>query len=444
MVGLSAFYAGDLTEAADRFEEAYKAAASPKRAEDALWLAIVALDKAVEGGKPSLKDRLGTLGALYLQTYPRSERSAKLLLRQAGAGLVSDQRASEILLGVEKTSPLYETARRQAATLLYSIYRKAKGSDRDFAALRFAEVSEELLVIDRNKAKTGTKEEAKEAAAQIIVRVRQVLDAVLGMTAPDLARAERAFEILDAVSNEAGLDLKKAEDELLYRRLQVALARGRADDVTKIMDRLHGIGGRFSDAADRLMYKRALAAAGSAPATSAASKEVIRYGARVIDQYTKDGTALADPAVYSLYNSVADAAAKVWDAEQDTSMRDLALKLDGQLEKNGNPPATVLRRHARLSESDGDVSAAQEDWRTLLAGLSPTDPAWFEARFQSLRLLAALDPPKAREAMKQYRVLHPDFGPEPWGPKLKELDTKLGPEPTAGPTGTPVTGGGPA
>jgi hypothetical protein len=441
--GLSAFYAGDLTEAADRFERASRAASSPKRAEDALWLAIVSLDKSVEGGKPSLKERLASLGTLYLQTYPRSDRAAKLLMRQAGAGLVSDQKAAEILLGVEKTSPLYETARRQAASVLYSIYRKARGADRDFAALRFAEVSEELLLIDRAKSQKGTKEEAREAASQIIVRVRQILDTVLGMTAPDLARAERAFEVLDAVSSDAGLDLKKVEDELLYRRLQVALARGRAEDATKVLDKLHGIGGRFADAADRLMYKRALGALTGATNATAASKEVVRYGLRVIDQFSKDGSALADPAVYSLYNSVADAASKVWEAEQDATMREVAVRLDRLLTQHGNAPAQVLRRFARLAETEGDVQASLDAWRTLMAGLSPTAPEWFEARFQSVRLLAALDAPKAREAMAQYKILHPDFGPEPWGPKLRELDRQLGPAPLTAPSGATGEGGGP-
>jgi hypothetical protein len=439
--GLSAFYAGDLIEASDRFERAHRAASSPKAAEDALWLAIVSVDKAIDGGKPSLKERLGSLGSLYLQTYPRSERSAKLLLRQASSGLVSEQKAAEILLGVEKTSALYETARRHAASILYSMYRKARGADRDFAALRFAEVSEELLLIDRGRAQKGTKEEAREAASQIIVRVRQVLDAVLGMTAPDLARAERAFEVLDAVSADGGVDLKKVEDELLYRRLQVALARGRAGDITRILDRLHGVGGRFADAADRLMYKRSLAALAGAGESAPAAREVVRHGMRVIDQFSRDGSALADPAVYSLYNSVAEGAAKLWDLEQDATMRELAVRLDRSLTQHGNAPATVLRRFARLAEVEGDVQAALDAWRTLMAGLSPTQPEWFEARFHSLRVLAALDGSKAREAMAQYKVLHPDFGPDPWGPRLRELDRQL--EPGAAPATAP-TGGPPS
>lgn len=438
MYGLSAFYAGDLVQAADRFEEAHKAAANPKRAEDALWLACVALDKAIEGGKASVRERMNSMAALYLKTYPKSDRSAKLLLRQAG--LVSEEKAAEILLGVEKSSALYEAARRQAASILYSIYRKARGNDRDFAALRFAEVSDELLRMDRAKAQSGTKDEAKLAVSQIIIRVRQVLDAVLGMSAPDLERAEKAFEVLDAVAGDGGLDLKKVEDELTFRRLQVALARSRAEDITKLLDRLHGIGGRYSDAADRLMYKRSLTAFQGAP-TAASARELVRHGLRVVDQFGKDDAALSDPAVYSLYNSVAEAGAKAFELERDETMRDVALRVDRLLTKHGNAPAQVLRRFAKLSETVNELDAALDSWRLLLSGLSTTDPGWYEARFNSLRILAAKDRDKAREAMAQHKVLHPEYGPEPWGERLKELDRQLGPvspQATTGATGGPA------
>src|SRR5436309_1067902 len=142
------------------------------------------------------------------------------------------------------------------------MYRRARGADRDFAALRFAEVSEELIRLDAHKLTQGTETEKLDATTQFLVRVRQVLDAVLGMTAPDLDRAEAAFRQLDSLVSEAGLDLKKVEDELTYRRLQLAIARSRPDEVNRQLDRLHALGGRFADAADRLLYKRALASLG--------------------------------------------------------------------------------------------------------------------------------------------------------------------------------------
>ena len=443
LLGLSLFYAGDLQEAADRFERAFQVAdGSTKYSEDSLWLAIVALDKAVEGGRPSLKDRLARLSALYLKTFPRSERAARLLLRQAGTDVVAEEKAVEVLLGVEPDSPLYEAARRQAATLLYNIYRRAKGNDRDFAALRFAEVSEELIRFDAKKLAEGDDGAKKEATAQLLVRVRQLLDAVLGMAAPDLDRAEKAFTLLDTVVAEAGLDVRKVEDEITYRKLQVALARAKTDDATRHLDRLHALGGRFSDAADRMMYKRALGVLSVPNPPPGAAVEVVRHGTRVMQQFGRDAAALRDPAVYSLHNTVADAAARVWKSDQDSAMRDIAVEIDRNLLGLGNPPAQVLRRFAELAEASGDKTGALDAWRLLLSGLNPTAPEWFEARYHSLRLLLATDRPAAVQAMAQHRVLHPDFGPEPWGPRLRELSDQIGPAPAPTPATVPTGGTG--
>ncbi len=434
LLGLSLFYASSLEDAADHFEQAFKvvsAAGIPatgpaaKRSEDALWLAIVSLDKGVEAGKPSLKERLGRLTTLYLKTYPKSERAARLLLRQAAVDLVSEDKAVAVLLGVDKNSPLYESARRQAAALLYNTYRRARGSDRDFAALRFAEVSEELLRIDGRKLTQGTDAEKQEATAQLLVRVRQVLDAVLGMSAPDLDRAQTAFQQLDSLVSEAGLDLKKVDDELTYRRLQLALARSRTDDANKQLDRLHALGGRFSDAADRVMYKRALAALAMPGAPIEAAAEVVRHGRRVMEQFGKDAKSLGDPSVYAVHNAVADAAARLWREAHDEGMRDMALAIDRNLMSLGNPPVPVLRRFAELAEASGDKPGALDAWRMLVSGLNPTAPDWFEARYHSLRLLMAADPSAARAAMDQYLVLHKDYGPEPWGEKLKDLNERI-------------------
>jgi hypothetical protein len=79
--------------------------------------------------------------------------------------------------------------------------------------------------------------------------------------------------------------------------------------------------------------------------------------------------------------------------------------------------------------------------------MQPPSQEWYEARYQSLRLLFLVDAPRAREAMKQHVLLYPDYGPEPWGKKLKELDQTMGPiltPPTQTPSPAPnPPGGGP-
>ena len=423
VIGLSRFYAGDLALAADQFEKVFKAASDPGQSEEALWLAVVALDKAVEGGKPSLKERRDSVAALYLKTFPKSIRAAQLLIRLADSSLLTEEDAVAVLLAVPTDSAVYESARRQAASLLYAIYRKSRGPAKDAAAIRFAGVAEEAIGFDRARVQDADDKVSEEATRNLVTRARQVLDAVLGMSAPDLGRAERVFAILDSAAAYRSLDLTAVKDELAFRRLQVALARNDQAGITARLDELYAIGGRFADAAARILYKRAAAA--WSPSDPASAREVVRHGLIVVGQFGTDAKVVLDPPVYSLYNTVAGAAAQLWESEQSAAMRDVALRLDRTLRGAGAATAPVLGRLARLSESAGDPATALDAWRALLTGSADGTAAWYEARYHSLRLLAASDPARARQALDQHKLLHPDMGPEPWGPRLRELDAAV-------------------
>src|SRR5690606_38677634 len=80
VAALARYYAGDLEEAAARFEAAHAEADSPDQAEEAMWLAVVALDRAVEDGRPSLRPAFHRAVEIYLRSYPSTERAARLLL----------------------------------------------------------------------------------------------------------------------------------------------------------------------------------------------------------------------------------------------------------------------------------------------------------------------------------------------------------------------------
>jgi hypothetical protein len=440
VLGLALYYGNDLVRATDQFEQVFQSAGDAKRSEEALWLAAVALDKAVESGRPSLAERRDRICTLYLRTYPKTDRAARLLLRLASAGLVTEEDAVATLLSVAPESSLYESARRQAALLLYSMFRRARSSDRDAAAARFARVAEEAIEFDRARAQGADEAASRQAVKDVVTRARQVLDAVLGMSTPDVERAARVFTLLDDVARYAGSDLSAVKDELAFRRLQFALARGEETDITSRLDELYAMGGRFADAAARLLYRRALSAWNAHPEDPEAARQVVRHGLMVVGQFGSDARTLADATVYTLYDTTASAAAMLWEKHADTTMRDVALRLDKVLLAAGTRTATVLRRLARLSESTGDVQGALDAWRGLLGGLPDGGTGWYEARYESLRLLAAVDPARAREALDQHRLLHPEWGPAPWGARLKELNERV---PPRMPPGAAEGGGGP-
>lgn len=430
LIGYARFFVGEFIIAAEWFDRGHREAASAQQAEEALWLAVIALDRAVDDGADAMRARRDQAAALYLQTYPTSERAARLLLRDATADLVDIEKATEILLSVPRGSNVYEAARRQAARLLYNIFRRSRGASREFAALRFAEVAEEVVATDRRTATAGTDQNASDAAARVVILCRQLLDALLSVTTPDADRAERVLNALEHVRVYQNIDLAKHEPELLYRRIQIAIARDRDDEANAHIQRLRALpdGRVYADAADILLYRRALERwkRASEPAVQiAAAAELVGHGMRILERTGSDPASLDDGVTLGIHLNVAQAATQIADAQEDSESRQLAIRLDEAVLAAHPFSEDSLRRLAGNAEAVGDGERALECWRSILAALHPGSDAWFEARYESLRLLAAIDPKRATEALAQHLVLYPEYGPSPWGDRIKALERSI-------------------
>lgn len=436
--GLALFYAGRMEEASRAFESAASAPGAPPRLrEDALWYAVVALDRAVDGGQASLKPRRDQVSEVFLRDFPASENAARLLLRRTSADGTTDAQSIEILLRLPPESPLHAAAQRQASRLLYQAFRRASPSEQAFAATRFAEVGERVMREDFARAMAGNDEAARQAASAVVVRVRQLADALLSMEAPDLPRVEKAFEILDLVTAQHPIDTREFAAEIEFRRLQMDLARGDEAAVLRRLDTLRGQGGPFSVAADRLLYRAALRAWRAAGGDASRARSVVRHGVRVLAEI---GPA-ADAASVAVRDAVADAAMTLLRTDQDSSMGDLARRLDEEQLSLGQRTAPSLRRLAELRERAGETAPALDAWLELLLGLQRGTEPWFEARHESIRLLATTDPAGAQAAMAQFKVFYPDYGPPPWGEKFRLLDVRVG-QPAPNTKGVPAPQGG--
>lgn len=433
MLGFALFYAGDFEASADALEKVASTTTDRAQAQEALWVAIVSMDEGVEAGRPSLTERRDRLAMLFLREHPSSPRAAELLVRRASSGLIDDEQAVQILLAVERESPVYAAARRHASGLLYRLYRRAAGTERDFAAVRFADIAEEVIRLDRAtlasaRGDMARVEEATQSATFIVLRGRQLLDALLGASAPDLTRVEEVLDLVESTIRDVDAQATpEVREELAYRRLQIALARGDDADTTRRLDELRAMNGTLAATADRLIYSRAAKAWAAAPQDAGLARAVVASGQRVIAQFPQPPEAFGDPLAAALYTGVAEAAAVVWRASpEETTFRDLALRLDSALMDNDRGTAEGLRRLAELSEAAADPQRALDAWTLLMAGLPASHPSWFQARFESLRILSTLDPGAARAAMEQHKVLHPEYGPDPWGERLRTLDGGLG------------------
>ena len=118
-------------------------------------------------------------------------------------------------------------------------------------------------------------------------------------------------------------------------------------------------------------------------------------------------------------------------------------RLDEEQLSLGQRTAPSLRRLAEVREQSNENAAALDAWLELLLGLQRGTEPWFEARHESIRLLATSDPAGAQAAMAQFKVYYPDYGPPPWNEKFRLLDVKVG-QPVAPPAAPrPARGGKP-
>ena len=65
-------------------------------------------------------------------------------------------------------------------------------------------------------------------------------------------------------------------------------------------------------------------------------------------------------------------------------------------------------------------------WRKLVSGSDAGTDGWYEARFHVVDLLKESDRERAQSIMTQHMQLYPDFGPPPWGDKLRAVAEDLG------------------
>ena len=425
MEGLSLFYAGDLVKAGSVFESVFQQAPVEQLREESIWYAIVSLDLAVERGFQSVIEQRDRLATVYMQTYPASDRAARLLLRRVDDGLLSEDQAIAVLLDVPHGSPLYETARRHVSRMMYRKYRASRGPERDYAAARFMEIAEELIEIDVAVVRTGSGDAVYEAALAVMVRVRQALDAALTITVPDIERAARLLDLLQDTASLANLSLTDIESELAYRRLQIAIARDDEDAASLAGATLARVGGPHARAGDRLLYRRLFDQWQRRPNDAELAVRLVGVGERVLDQFQPLHDHKRDATIAGVIDTIAQAATSVWNTRSDDSMRDIAIRMDTLLIDLGSQNAGSLRRLARASEAAGDLPTALSAWNTLMAGLRDGSDGWFEARVESIRILAETAPGDARAALDQHRLLYPELGPEPWHSRFLQLDQRL-------------------
>lgn len=423
---LAWYYAGDFVRAADQFEAVAKQAAAELR-QSLSWSALVALDRAVEGGNAGVRERRDELAAVFIAAFPNSEQAAKLMLRRAGAGKVPDAQVVATLLAVGTDSPIRTEARRLAASMLFKMARTAKRAEADELIGQFLKVTDETYPLARDAAVAASGEKRTALAERAVLVLRQQIELALARSAPDAGRASRAIQELRRLAELCDYSIDGLADELRYRELQVALIEKDGPAVERLAAGVGDAKSLFAESARELVLRHFIERARAAPADEKAAALVVKYGEGVVASLDAKQATGARANVFR--DEVAGAAWIVFRATGDVAARDVAIRIDRGMYDRGGRYTSSMRRLAELSEHAGDAALSLECWTALAAGLSDTTAAWFEASFHAIRLLRTIDVTRARDAMKLVELSHPTLGPEPWSGKLRELRVELFPGP---------------
>ncbi len=461
--GLALLYSGDYAQAADTFELAFALPApstAPARASlseapnetprvvgpgrrDALRLAVVALSRAIDSrvkaglnAEKQVQERRERLVTLFIQTYPNTRDANLMLYSRFKGGKALTREDIDALLSITRDDPLYESARGIAADALYKLFRQTAGRPgADTLALRFADVAEELFRVEFAKLTSPATAQVKgapqtEAATVAMNRGRRIVEAILACNAPDVARAQAVMYTIDAIGEYTQVTMAGFVDELTFRRFQIALVRKDQLAADRELALLRGSTGPFAQAAERFAYQRAVELWRVRPEDVTNAKAVVSAGSRLLIQRN-----LAASTQSSVRDSVAAAAFALFKATGEESQRTLALRMDSELIEAGVTTQASLRRVGVLRESQSDWDKAAQAWLAILASHGEGTQAWYEARYESLRLIAKGDQPQAVVIFSQFRALHPRMGGPPWDEKFALLASEL-------PASTPLVNNG--
>lgn len=424
--------AATLLRASERFESAASNIADKPRAADALWMAIRAAEAAAlePRASPDLTARRDRLLAAFVGAHPLDARAAEVSLRRALATQGPSEAMARELLSIPESSPAYLPARREAARVLYENFRTAPESERAFAARRFVAVAEPLLAADARQAQPPISDPA--AAERAGAFARRIADALLAASPPDIAGAVRALDLVAQLAAAGRIADPEAAAEIEFRRLQIALIRNDGALAESLIGSIRARSPRFGAMCEALLFHEAAErwdTARDAPDEKSrddAAQRLVSAGRKLLSlEDTPAAAYLASPDWTIIRVTIAHAAAELWRTRRDTDQRDLALLLYRIAARERPNDAGIIRGSAEIDEAAGEWASAAEKWSVLLGAMDAGTDPWHECKLRLLGALAVTDPPRAKELLRQHRLLYPDDGPPAWRPRYAAIAQRL-------------------
>ncbi|MFG0314177.1 MAG: hypothetical protein ACF8LL_08335, partial [Phycisphaerales bacterium] len=346
----------------------------------------------------------------YIAAYPASERTRTLVLRYATKGMIDEQVALDTLGAVPEDDPNLLAARRLQVQLRFKMLRRSGFTDPPL----LRQTREQIEWIVRRE------QDADEATDQQRVSTLQIgIDLALRDSPPDPRTARRYIEQARQLVTQDH-QLRTVEAELITQLIRAALIESRIQEALALLDELRTLSPeRARDG--QVIILNAVVAQWERHKDEETARDLIEIAVPVLGRITPPAPEPIGLQQSALIEVVAGAALYLHDQDPDPAMRDLAFRLSNQVLERGQPSERGLRQSTRLAEEVGDAEALLESWLRLLAAYPQDDARWYEARYESLRVMIRIDPARARETYNQFKVLNPSLGPSPWNERISAL-----------------------
>jgi hypothetical protein len=393
--------------------------------EESFWMAIVCQDRLVrEGADGEAGPLLSALMDEYMRRWPNGTRAGTLAVRRVDE-IEPSFEAVDTLEQVRTDDPAWHDAQQRASQMLYSLFSNGSRSDRLKAGTRYLVIALPLLSEDSNLAISDA-----AAAGRCLARSRRVLEVALDEQLLRLVAAEAALASVQRRSQFPMEVPEGFEQELVYRQLQIMLAREDIETAERLALGLFDEDGAglWSRLAARAIFRQAIDhwnAAEAGEDSRGSIRRVSEWGTRILEEQSTLAEVLDSPGMMAVASNVARAGLVRWEGSGDATLGRATLELYGLLLSLHPRNQQFLRGCALLSAAFDDEMESVRCWRVLLSGTTAGSASWFEARTHQVELLAVLDPERARLVLQQHHVLYPHWGPAPWGQRIRAVQESL-------------------
>jgi len=407
MLGLSYYYSSQFAEASLAFERA----AEGNNKEQAIWMAIVSLDR-LETLSEQQKRQKKELSSIYLVNWPNSEHASQLTIHQSSTAEASTQSIQE-LLAIPYSDPKYEDAQRQAARSLYTVWSTVSDDERQSIGNSYISVAMPLILSD------STKTDDPKAVELAVARSMRVLEVSLHPEISRLTAARNALETIHEIQKRNTFDMSAFQTEIRFRNILLLLNGQQYEDATTA---LLGMIQEYPENKWTTIASKSVW--GLLQADSTISNDLLlTIGNQILQNLTD--YQLADVEYLQITTRTATAAFQLFMASNDEEAGKEALRLSRILAAQKPGILQINQLSAQIEQAVGDTEQALTRWKSIASSSQKGALVWLEARYNIILILSEQFPIKALALLDQHQIIYPDYGAAPYGEQLQNLHSQL-------------------